>query len=142
MRENNGLSVFNDARFGLFPSGFLTENFWDSFNYGGFKVDVKEIKDAYIFDAELPGIDKNDINIDINNNVLTIAVKVDKNNEEKDESGRYIRKERHMGSFKRSFSLENIKSDEIKAEMKNGVLTITCPKKEEVKLSTRKVEIQ
>jgi HSP20 family protein len=141
--EKNELSMFHDSGFprGLL-SNFWNESLWDSFNLGSFKVDVREKNDAYMIDAEMPGMEKNNISINTHDNILTIYAKVDENNEVKTENGRYLRKERRSGTFKRSFSLENIKSEEIRAEMNNGILTVYCPKKEESIPKTRKIEIQ
>ncbi|MDP4118674.1 MAG: Hsp20/alpha crystallin family protein [Bacillota bacterium] len=145
MNNKNALSSSgnNDSIFprSFFP-GFLNEGFLDNFNSSNFKVDVRDKKDAYIIDAEMPGVDKKNVNIDIDDNMLTIWANVSENTEQKDEDGNYLRRERRTGSFKRSFSLENVKADEIKAEMNNGVLTIYCPKKLETPTNTRKIQIQ
>lgn len=144
-RENSDLSLFNNS-FDLSPKGFFrglfNENFLDEMSFGGFKVDVKEKKNAYIIDAEMPGFDKKDINIEIDDNLLTISASLDESNEQKDDGGRYIRRERRTGSFRRSFPLSNIKSDEIKAQMKNGILTIYCPKKSETLPRSKNIEIE
>lgn len=145
-RDNHDLSPFNDDQNGLFPRGFFpsffNDSLWNGLNFGGFKVDVMEKKDAYVIDAELPGIDKNNVNIDIDDNMLTISANVDEHKEEKDESGRYLRRERRSGSYRRSFPLDNIKADEIKAEMNNGILTVRCPKKQESRPNTKRIPIQ
>lgn len=144
--KKNELSLFNNNDSGLFPRGFLpgffNESFWDNFNFNSFKVDVRDKKNAYIIDAEMPGIDKKNVNIEIDDNMLTISANIDENTELKDEDGRYIRRERRTGSYRRSFSLENIKADEIKAEMNNGILTIHCPKKSETATNKRQIQIQ
>ncbi|MBP1737333.1 MAG: hypothetical protein H6Q60_1214 [Oscillospiraceae bacterium] len=141
--EKNELSTYHDS---LFPRGllsnFFSDNFWDSFNFGNFKVDVRETNDTYIIEAEMPGQNKNDISIHIHDNILTILASMDEDNEQRAESGRYLRKERRSGSLKRSFSLENIKAEEVRAEMNNGILSVYCPKKEESISKTRKIEIQ
>ncbi len=103
---------------------------------------LRDKKDAYIIDAEIPGINKENVSIDINNNMLTISANINESTEQKAEDGQYIRKERRTGSFLRSFSLENIKSDEIKAKMSNGILTIHCPKKSETSTNIRQIQIQ
>ncbi|NLH01549.1 MAG: Hsp20/alpha crystallin family protein, partial [Clostridiales bacterium] len=106
------------------------------------KVDVREKSDSYVIDAEMPGIDKNNVSIDVYGNMLTITANVNENSEQKDEDGRYLRRERRMSSYRRSFTLDNIKSDEIKAEMNNGILTIVCPKKSENTPNYKRIPIQ
>ncbi len=94
----------------------------------GFKADIKEEKDKYILEAELPGVDKDNIEVEINDNVMTI--KADKDEVIEEESDNYIRKERSYGAYQRSFRLDNVKEDEIKAEYDNGILAVNLPKKE------------
>ncbi|NLK93673.1 MAG: Hsp20/alpha crystallin family protein [Clostridiales bacterium] len=116
--------TFND----LFAD-FVSNDFFNSFeNYGGFKADIKETKDGYLVDAELPGVDKKDISIEYKNNILTISAKKSEEKNEKNED--YIRKERVYGDFKRSFNVENVKEELIKAKFENGVLNIELPKED------------
>jgi HSP20 family protein len=144
--DRNDLSVFHDNDYGMFPRAFLSnffnDNVWEGFGFGGFKVDVLEKKDAYVINAEMPGVDKNNIHIDIHENMLTISANLNESSEQKDDNGRYLRRERRTGSYKRSFSLDNIKADEIRAEMNNGILSIHCPKKAELPPNTRHIQIQ
>ncbi|MBN1482325.1 Hsp20/alpha crystallin family protein [candidate division KSB1 bacterium] len=103
------------------------------------RVDVKETKDAYEVMADLPGLDKKDINISLRDNVLT--VKGERKHEEKKEDERHYYYERSRGSFCRSFRLpEKVAEKDIKAEYKDGVLRITLHKSEEVK--PRMIEIK
>ena len=103
-------------------------------------VDVYETDDSYVLKADLPGVTKEDIKIDINKNTLTI--KGEKKSEEKVEKENYVRVERSYGSFSRSFSLsDKVNTENIKANYKDGVLEITLPKKEEVKPKEIKVEV-
>jgi len=103
-------------------------------------VDVYETEGAYVLKAELPGVGKEDIKIDVNNNTLTI--KGEKKFEEKTEKENYMRVERSYGSFTRTFALsDKVDSGNIKAAFKDGVLEITLPKKEEAKPKEIKVEI-
>ena len=103
-------------------------------------VDVYETEDSYVLKADLPGVSKEDIKIDVNNNALTI--KGEKKFEEKTEKENYMRVERSYGSFTRTFTLsEKVDSGNIKAAYKDGVLEVTLPKKEEAKPKEIKVEI-
>jgi len=95
-------------------------------------VDVKETPDQIVVKAEVPGIDAKDINISVTGDVLTIKGEKKSEREEKDEN--YHMVERSYGSFSRSLALPAAADlDKIEAKYDKGVLTVTCPKKEEVK---------
>ncbi len=96
------------------------------------KTDVKELDDAYELEMDLPGFEKEEIQITLDDGYMTInAVKgLDKDEKEK-KSGKYIRRERYVGSCSRSFYVgENITEEDIKAEFKHGILKLTVPKKD------------
>jgi len=104
------------------------------------KVDIYETDESYVLNAELPGLKKEDIQIDLNDNTLTL--KGERKFEEKVEKDNYVRVERSYGSFTRSFVLsDNVNPENIKATYKDGVLEVTLPKKEEAKPKEIKVEI-
>ena len=93
--------------------------------------DVKETGDSYIFRADLPGVKEDDLDISLTGNRLTVSGK--REMEERKEGERYFAFERSYGSFTRTFTLpEGIDSESVRAEMKDGVLTLTVPKKPEV----------
>ena len=95
-------------------------------------VDLSETDDHYEVKAEIPGMKKDEINISVKDNVLTLSG--EKKQEEKSDNKNLYRVERMYGLFERSFTLpKNVKADEIKAKYKNGVLTVEIPKAEEVK---------
>ena len=97
------------------------------------KTDIKEKKDKYLIDIDLPGYEKDNIKIEIQDGYLTIHASVNKENDE-EEKGKYVRKERYAGECSRSFYIgDNIKEEDIKAKFKNGTLTLEIPKKEERK---------
>ena len=97
------------------------------------KTDIKEKKDKYVVDIDLPGYDKEGIKIEIQDGYLTVHAKVDKEDNEK-EKGKYVRKERYMGECSRSFYIgDNIKEEDIKAKFHNGTLTLEIPKKDDPK---------
>ncbi|TCS83090.1 Hsp20/alpha crystallin family protein [Tepidibacillus fermentans] len=108
----------------------LEKNFLDNFNFTfpNFRTDIVDKGDHFVLEAELPGFRKEDINIEVDNNRLTIHAKHEARVEDNKEN--YIRKERRFGSFTRSFDVSNIKTDEIKAEYNNGVLILDLPKKD------------
>lgn len=101
-------------------------------------VDIYESETQVILEAELPGMKREDFDLSIENNIITL--KGERRFEKKDEGDNYHRVERAYGSFTRSFNLpRTISTEDIKAEYKNGILTVTLQKKEEAK--ARKIEI-
>jgi len=95
-------------------------------------VDVYEESDRFVIKAELPGLDRKDVEVDLNDRVLTLKGERSYENEVKEDG--YYRKERAFGKFHRAFTLPaNLNADEIKAEFKDGLLTINIPKPEEQK---------
>ena len=95
-------------------------------------VDLYEKDDHFVIKAELPGVDKKDIKIDLKDRVLTLSGERSYDNEVKEEN--YYRKERSYGKFQRAFRLPaDVDSDQIKAEFKDGVLQVEVPKPEEQK---------
>ena len=97
------------------------------------KTDIKEKKDKYIVDIDLPGYEKEDIKVEIDNGYLIVNKKTSHHKDEKEE-GKYVRKERFVGECSRSFYVgENVKQEDIKASFRNGTLKIEIPKKDEPK---------
>ncbi len=95
-------------------------------------ADITETEDGYMVRTELPGVAKDDVSISVLDNVLTISG--EKAQENTDESKYYRRKENHYGSFKRSFSLPpKVVPESINAEFRDGVLTLSIPKPDEVR---------
>lgn len=122
-------SFFNDAfvRDNLPSFRLLPES---RMEMGNIAVDIKESDKAYTVKADFPGLTKDDIEISVDNNVLTIAAEHKDEAEEKKE-GRIIRQERRYGKYSRSFNLgKNIDEAKITAEFDNGVLTLAIPKGE------------
>ena len=98
------------------------------------KTDIREKEGEYLVDIDLPGYDKNDIKITVEDGYLIVSCKKEENNEEKDEKGNYIRRERYSGECSRSFYVgEEIETEDVKAAFKNGILTLNIPKKEDQK---------
>ena len=113
----------------MFSDPFFTEERENKF----MKTDIKEKKDKYIIDMDLPGYEKENIKIEINNGYLIVNAKTSHHEDEKEE-GKYVKKERFVGECSRSFYVgEEIKENDIKASFKNGTLKIEVPKKEEPK---------
>ena len=103
-------------------------------------VDIYETGDGVVLKVELPGVNKDDVSVEVKDNVLTLKGERLLNPEIKDEN--YYRKERSFGKFNRSFSLqEQLKPDLIKASFKDGVLTVEIPRPEEEKPKQVTVDI-
>lgn len=95
------------------------------------KTDIKEKKDKYLIDIDLPGYEKENIKLEVEDGYLLVHATMNSDKEEKEE-GKYVRKERYVGSCSRSFYVgDDVKSEDIKASFKNGTLKIEVPKKEE-----------
>lgn len=106
------------------------------------KTDIKEKKDKYIIDIDLPGYEKENIKIEIEDGYLTVHASANSTNEEKEE-GKFVRKERYIGSCSRSFFVgDDVKQEDIKASFRNGTLKIEIPKKEEKKEIEKKKYIE
>jgi len=104
-------------------------------------VDIYETDDAIVLEAELPGMNEKDIEVKVEDNVLSIKGERKFEQERKEEN--YYRMERYYGTFQRSFTLpSNIDTDKIKAEYKKGILKIEMPKKEQAKPKQIKVEVK
>jgi len=141
-----GLIPFNRV-YGLRPRGFeeFTNALDDFFNdpwwsrislfNDTFKVDVQETEKAYLIEAELPGIKKEEVDLQLDDNRLAISVNREEKNEE--ENRNYIHKERRVSSMQRRIYLADAASDDVKAELTNGVLKISVPKKEQVETRTK-----
>lgn len=96
-------------------------------------VNVVENNDNFRIEVAAPGLEKKDFRIDLENNLLTISSEKEERNESQEE-GKYMRREFSYSSFRRSFSLPNtVDAENIKANHKDGILSITLPKKEEAK---------
>src|SRR5918912_2183786 len=101
-------------------------------------VDIYENKDQIVLEAELPGMNREDFDLTVENNVITL--RGERRFEKKDDSDNYHRVERSYGSFTRSFTLpQTVSAEDAKAEYRNGVLRVTLPKREEVK--ARRIEV-
>ncbi|NLJ41446.1 MAG: Hsp20/alpha crystallin family protein [Clostridiales bacterium] len=105
----------------------------------GFCADIREEENEYIVEAELPGYNKEDINIDLVNDRLTISAK--KKEEHSEEKDNYIRRERRVGQVCRSFIVSGIENDKVSAKYENGLLHVTLPKEKEIKPKSTRIDI-
>lgn len=128
--------------FDLFDN-FFDDGFFPPKEKNLMKTDIKELKDKYLIDMDLPGFEKENINLSLKNGYLDIKAKSEQSNNEDKEN--YIRRERFFGECSRSFYVgDDITEEDINAEFKNGILKITIPKKEETEETNeaKKIEIK
>ncbi len=95
------------------------------------RTDVKELDQHYELEINLPGYKKEDVQAELKDGYLTITASTNLNTEEKDENGKYIRRERYVGSCSRNFYVgEQVTEQDVQAKFENGILKLTVPKKE------------
>lgn len=131
--KKNGYDPFKELR-------SWQKNFFNDENAVTIKTDIKDTGDSYVIDAELPGYKKEEINVDVNDDILTISAEKHTENEDENKNG-YIRRERYYGSVSRSFNISEVEASQITAKHENGVLTLTLPKKKEQIPQSHKIEI-
>ena len=127
-----------------FMSDFFNDDFLTpmgmNFDMSKFNADVRETENEYLVSAELPGVNKEDIKLDYNDNNLTIKAKRTECHDDSKDS--YIRKERSYGEFSRSFYLDNVKKEGIRAKFENGELKIILPKEHKSESSHSEIFIE
>lgn len=128
----------------LVPRKFFLDDFFDDFvpetkNSTNMKCDIYEKDDNYYIEMDMPGFNKENINVDCDNGYLTVTANHEKKKDE--EKKNYIRRERSYGSYQRQFYVGDITEDLVKAEFKHGILKIIVPKKEEIN-TKKKIEIE
>ena len=93
------------------------------------KTDVRETEGSYELDVDLPGFKKEEVNVELNNGYLTVSAHKDEDSGDKDESGKWLRRERYVGTCSRSFYVgDQVKENDIHANYQNGTLRIQVPK--------------
>lgn len=137
-RNNKRREVYHDSLDDFFKPFFNLNR-----NMLNMRTDIQECKDKYIVEVDLPGLDKKDIDLNLEDGYLNICVNKSEDICEKDKRGNYLRKERHFGSQCRSFYIGEINEDKVHATYNKGILCITIPKKEIQESSTkRRIEIE
>lgn len=131
--KKNGYDPFKELR-------AWQKNFFNDENAVTIKTDIKDTGDSYVIDAELPGYKKEEINVDVNDDILTISAEKHNETNEEEKNG-YIRRERYYGSVSRSFNISEVEASQITAKHENGVLTLTLPKKKDQIPQSHKIEI-
>lgn len=109
---------------------------------GSFKADVKEDADKYTVTADFPGADKDDIELKLDDDVLTVQYEKKNETGDKDEDGKWLTHERTFEKVARAFTLQGADEEGAEASLDNGVLTITIPKKHDEKAETKKITIK
>ena len=106
------------------------------------RIDWKETPAAHVFKADLPGLKKEEVKVEVEDDRV-LQIRGERNVEKEDKNDTWHRVERSSGKFMRRFRLpENVKMDQIKASMENGVLTVTVPKEEVKKPDVKGIEIK
>ena len=103
------------------------------------KTDIKDAGDTYEMLMDLPGFKKEDVKIELENGYMTISASRNHEVDDKDELGRYIRKERYYGSCSRSFYVgEDVSHEDVKARFEDGILHLNIPKMDQPKAESKK----
>ena len=135
-------SIFGENLFDDFMDGFAfpTANWNYAKNTANvMKTDIKENDKGYELDVDLPGYKKEDVKAELKDGYLTISASNDSSTEEKDEKGKYIRKERYTGSVSRSYYVgKYVTEEDIHAKFENGILKLSVPKVDAPKVEQNK----
>jgi HSP20 family protein len=94
------------------------------------RTDIRELADHYEVNVDLPGFKKDEVNLTVKDGYLTITAAKGLDKDEKDQEGRYIRRERYSGACSRSFYVGDVKPETVHAKYENGILTVSVPKAE------------
>jgi HSP20 family protein len=140
-----GVTPFNRnvvSRKGKDPFSEMIDDFFgDDFfpirnlRYDTFKVDIREEDQAYMIEADMPGVKKEDIHLDYHDGLLDISIEHEESKEE--EKKNYIHKERRQCSMHRTLNLGDLDADKIEASLKDGILSIKAPKAEVIEHKKR-----
>ena len=146
IRNKRGVNLYNPWRqMEELERAFFDDPFRSFFGtpaLAQFRTDVTDEGDHYLLEADLPGFEKKDIQLDIQGNTLQIRAERRSKTEEKDKQDKVIHMERSYGSYTRSFDIAAVDADGIKAKYENGVLQLTLPKKEKRAPEARRLEIE
>ena len=144
--NNNHVSTYNPFReLDEFERNFFNapcSSFFVMQDLAEFKTDVTDEGDHYLLEADLPGFDKKDIQLDIHGDTLTVRAERHSRIEEKDKKDKVVHIERSYGSYSRQFNISGVEADQIKAKYDNGVLMLTLPKKQTALPKGRRLEIE
>ena len=102
------------------------------------KTDIREKDGNFVLDVDLPGYDKKDISLEVENGYLTVRAEKQEDKEEKDKNGKFLRRERSFGSVSRSFYVGDVREEDVKAAYNAGTLTVTIPAENQRKPEEKK----
>lgn len=138
-------SIFGEKFFDDFYDDFENEFFgrknplYGKHSKNMMKTDIRETDNSYELDIDLPGFKKEDIDVSLENGYLTISTSKGIDKDEKDNDGKYIRRERYSGSMSRSFYVgEGITHEDIKAKYEDGILKLSMPKDLDKQIENKK----
>ena len=124
-RNGNGLDVFDE----VFMDPFFSEK-----ENKIMKTDIKEKDGNYVLEVDVPGYNKENIQIELHEGYITVTA-----TQKEDKNSKYLKRERFTGMCSRNYYVgENVKEEDVKANFKNGILTITFPKEPEKKVEQKK----
>lgn len=129
-RNNDIFDVFGD---------FFRPMFYDE-KQESMRTDIRESEQGYTLDIELPGFEKNMINVTLESGYLTVSAKKEAQNEEKGEH--YLRRECHMSCRRSYYVGEDVEQENIRAKYENGVLSLTVPKTSPKKLESKTIAVE
>lgn len=135
-RKNNNLDNF-------WNRDLLADFFNNSFPFDlgmDIRADIKENDQEYVVEAELPGVKKGDVVVELRNNTLSISAQM--NSENNEETSTYVRRERRQGTISRSFYVDNVDNKGVKADYKDGILKIVLPKLKNTPPDNYRIEIK
>lgn len=115
----------------MLPSRFLYDSMFGVDRFEDMSCDIYEKDNKYHVEMDIPGFSKDDIKIECHKGTITVSIEKNLENDTEDDNKKYIRRERKIGKYKRSFYLGDIDEENIKAEFKNGTLIMIVPLKEE-----------
>ena len=125
------------------------DNVFDEFftptkdDFSKMKCDIYEKDGIYTMEMDIPGFDKKDVNIEIDDNdYLTITAEKKYENDEEDKDKNYVRRDRSYGKYQRSFYIGDIDKEKIDASFENGILKVVMPKKEKEESSKKTIDIK
>ena len=135
-------SIFGDSLFNNwmdFPFADMEKTLYGNHAQNVMKTDIKETEEGYQLDIDLPGFKKDEVKAQLENGYLTIQAAKSTSQEEKDEKGKYIRRERYAGTMSRSFYVgEGITQNDIHAKFEDGILRLSVPKADKQAVEQKK----
>jgi len=134
-------SIFGDNLFDEFMDDMFPANTRKTYRQlpSIMRTDIRETDDSYVLDVDLPGFKKEDVKLQLKDGYLNITASTQSNDEEKDDQGKFLRRERYTGAMERSFYVgEDLTEEDVKARFEKGVLTLTLPKEQPKKIEEPK----